>query len=434
MLLWVFAAAAAAQEGTLRAGAARVEITPPAKAALPMSGYAGRKTGFEGIHDNIYVRAIVIDDGAQQAAVLAWELIGIPNGVWEELSQRISKETGIPVDNMLIAGVHNHSAPSLRSMYGENSREIAAYTATVQDRAAEAVKMARAKLEPARVGAGTGRAYVNINRREWMPDRGWWWLGYNPNGPSDKAVTVIKFESTSGKPIALLMNYAVHAVVMGPENIQITGDLPGAASRFVEQHYQGGASGRRRGDAGSGLLRTVEPSEVVALWTSGAAGDQNPIALARGSDFTLVDALGRLLGEEVVRVAANIRTSPKARIRARQQTVTCPGQQLDPGPRPRKEYAFRDADPVTIRLSLLMAGDIALAGVSGEVLTMIGRRLFTESPFKNTVMVTHANGSSGYIPDDAAYDQVSYEITTSRLKRGCAENAIVNGFLEMMER
>jgi len=47
-------------------------------------------------------------------------------------------------------------------------------------------------------------------------------------------------------------------------------------------------------------------------------------------------------------------------------------------------------------------------------------------------MVTHANGSSGYIPNDAAFEQVSYEITTSRLKPGCAENAIVNGFLNLM--
>lgn len=47
-------------------------------------------------------------------------------------------------------------------------------------------------------------------------------------------------------------------------------------------------------------------------------------------------------------------------------------------------------------------------------------------------MVTHCNGSSGYLPDDAAYDQVSYEIVATRVKRGCAENAIVNGLLEMM--
>lgn len=79
-----------------------------------------------------------------------------------------------------------------------------------------------------------------------------------------------------------------------------------------------------------------------------------------------------------------------------------------------------------------MINDIAIAGVSAEVLTNIASRLKLESPLTKTFMVTHCNGSSGYIPDDAAYDQVSYEITTTRVKRGCAENAIVNGFLEMI--
>jgi hypothetical protein len=65
-------------------------------------------------------------------------------------------------------------------------------------------------------------------------------------------------------------------------------------------------------------------------------------------------------------------------------------------------------------------------------LTNIGLRLKRESPFNRTIMITHCNGSNGYLPDDAAYDQVSYEIVTTRAKQGCAEDAIVNGLLEMM--
>src|SRR4051812_48781287 len=62
----------AAENGLLQAGAARVDITPAADAALPMSGYAGRQEGFKGIHDRIYARAIVISDGTRQAAIVAW--------------------------------------------------------------------------------------------------------------------------------------------------------------------------------------------------------------------------------------------------------------------------------------------------------------------------------------------------------------------------
>jgi neutral/alkaline ceramidase-like enzyme len=430
-----FAAQPEVQPGNLRVGAARVEITPPADAALPMSGYDNRKGGFRGIHDPIYVRAIVLSDGSSEAAILAWELIGMPNGVWQKLSERISKELGIPVENLILAGEHVHSAPSLAGIYGEVSPKAVEFTRKVEDAAFSAVRRAQESLQPARFGFGMGRAYVNVNRRELYPNQGWW-LGYNPDGPSDKIVTVLKFESLSGKPIALFINYAVHGVVMGGDNLEVSGDLPGATSRFVEQYYLGKVA--TRSDAGWDLkLRpeeTVSGDGVVALWTSGAAGDQNPIALDSGEDFTLVDALGRILGEEAVRVANQItRMSSHVRIRSSHQVVTCPGQKVQPGPRPGKDYQFEDADPVSIRLSLLMLNNLALAGVSGEVLTPIYEHLLAEAPSNPTIMVTHANGSSGYIPNDDAYGQTSYEITTTHLKPGCAENAIVNGFLDMME-
>ena len=414
-LLWLVVpslAAFGAESGTLRAGAARVDITPPEDAALPMAGYAGRGS-FKTVHDHIYVRAIVLDNGATQSALVAWELIFVPDDVWAELSERIAKDTGIRPEHLLLSAVHDHGAPSLGRGSGQANPKTLAYTAKVEDAAVEAVRRAKANLQPARFGIGTGTAHVNINRRELMPDRGWW-LGYNPDGPSDKTVAVLKFEDLSGKPIAFFINYAVHGTIMGSHNLQITGDLPGATSRFVEQHFR---------------------DQAVAVWTSGAAGDQNPVSREDGEEFSMVDALGRLLGEEVVRVAAGIKPLwSQATIRGVQQVVTCPGRKVDTGPLPRKDYTFTDAGPVNIRLSLLMLTDIALTGVSGEVLTMIHQHLKKESPFSRTLMVTHTNGSSGYIPDDAAFNQVSYEITTSHLKPGCAENAIVNGFLGMMDR
>jgi len=424
----------AADPGTLRAGAAKVDITPPADAALPMSGYGSRTQGFKGIHDNIYVRAIVVDDGKTQVAMVAWELIFVPNAVWEETSRRIAAETGIRVENLLLAAAHDHGAPSLSGGALPASPATAAYTKRVEDAAVEAVKRAKAQLQPARFGAGTGTAHVNVNRREFSTKQGWW-LGFNENGTSDKTVAVLRFEDNSGKPIAFLINYPVHVVVMGPENYQITGDLAGATSRFVEQHFAG--KDRPRSDGGPRLsLRAEERNSegIVALWTSGAAGDQNPVSMASGEDFTLVNALGQMLGEAAVRVANSIRTSGEARVWGAQSVVTCAGRRVEPGSTPRAEYKFTDSDPVKIRLGLLMIGQVAISGVSGEVLTSIGLRLKRESPFSQTMMVTHANGSSGYIPDDAAYEQVSYEITTTRLKPGCAEGEIVNGLLGLMRR
>ena len=273
---------------------------------------------------------------------------------------------------------------------------------------------------------------MNVNRDEASPERGLW-LGFNERGPSDKTVTVLRFEDPTGKPIALWINYAVHAVVMGSENYLITGDVAGATSRFVEQHYLG--ADRPRSDAGTRVrLRPEERTTgdgMVAVWTSGAAADQNPVSMASGEDFTLVDSLGKVLGEAVLRAASSASTSTDATIRGVQKVVTCPGRRVEPGPTPREDYKFNDADPVNIRLTLLTINDIALAGVSGEVFTAIAQRLQREMHGPHTVMVTHTNGSSGYIPSDAAFEPVGYEVTASRLKPRCAENAIVNGFLEL---
>jgi len=402
-----------AETSALRAGAFKVDITPAPDAALPLSGYGSRTEGFTAIHDELNVRAIVLDDGATQAVLIGCEVIGINATLWERIAGRIAIETKIPRENIMLASVHTHAAPAIGTYdepaEGDVLRKRGEYVQRLEDAVLTAVRGAQAGLQPARIGFGTGKANVNSNRR--APDgSGGWMLGNNPDGVSDKTVAVIRVETVSGEPLAILSNYAVHGTVMGAGNLQISADLPGAASRAVEAHYGG---------------------SVVSPWTSGAAGDQDPIYRV-GTDFKNVAALGQLLGEEVIRVADRVKTSPRGRIRGMQKVVICPGKRTVQNPASDREYKAEDADPVPIRLSLLLINDIAIAGVSGEALTNIGLRLKRESPFNRTVLVTHCNGSSGYIPDDAAYDQVSYEITATHLKRGCAEDAIVNGLVEMM--
>ena len=399
-----------ADGAALRAGAAKVDITPPADASLQLSGYSGRTAGFKRIHDELSVRAIVVDDGSAQAAIISCEIIGLSNAFREKMTQRISRETGIPPDHILLSSVHTHAAPAT-GVYDRTPMppSQAAYVARLEDAIAESVRQARSSLQPAKIGFGTGTAKVNMNRR--APNgEGGWMLGNNPDGVSDKTVAVVRIDTLAGEPFAILSNYAVHGTVMGPGNLDVSSDLPGAASRYVERHFGG---------------------KVIAPWTSGTAGDQDPI-YRTGTDFRNVTALGSVLGEEIAGVARTIKTSARGRIRASQRVVTCPGKRTVQPPGPGREYTIEDSDPVNIRLSLLVVDDIAITGVSGEVLTNIGLRLKKESPFNRTIMVTHCNGSSGYLPDDAAFDQVSYEIITTRVKRGCAEDAVVNGLLAMM--
>jgi hypothetical protein len=401
---------AAAAPPDFKAGASRIDITPSEDESLPMSGYAARKEGHKGIHDNLYVRAIALEAGTTRAAIVTADLIAFSHDFWSRVTRQMESVTGIPQPAIMLVATHTHAAPSLGTYEPvEPGSKPAEYIRRVEQAMVNALQEAVAALRPARVGAGEGRANVNVNRRALRAD-GTWMLGINPDGPSDKTLAVTKFETIEGEPIAILMNYAVHGTGMSQENYVISADVPGAASRYLEQHF---------GD------------KVVAPWTSGAAGDQCPIYDRQPRSFEGILAIGRILGEETLRVAASIKTSANAEIKAAQTAVTCPGQKLTPGPRRRPHYVFEDANPVDVRLSLLRIGHIAFAGVSGEVLTMIGQRFKKQSPAPHTAMITHCNGSSGYLPDDDAYNQVSYEIQVSKVKPGCAEKAIIEGLLTL---
>jgi neutral ceramidase len=118
-----------------------------------------------------------------------------------------------------------------------------------------------------------------------------------------------------------------------------------------------------------------------------------------------------------------------------QKDVTCPGRRRTNTGRGGYPGEYVDADPISIHLSLLLVGDVVIGGVNGEVFNPIATRFKRESPLKHTLFSSLTNGTagSGYIPHDAAYGQHTFEVLSSRLKPGCAESAIVDGLLDLME-
>jgi neutral ceramidase len=408
-----------ATRGPLRAGAAKVDITPQDLTGL--TNLWGRP--FEGVHDPIFLRALVVDNSINKAAIVAADLVEF--GDTSSVRKRIAKEIGIPVDHIIITASHDHNAPRVGTVTAGATAHAggpatAAYTEMVYDQIIEVVRQAKAALQPARLGIGTGKADVNTNRDEYTTEG--WKVGVNPEGPSEKTVWVVKFETTSGEPIAILMNYAVHSVVLGAENRLVTGDLAGAAERFVEQYYQ---------------------DKVVALWTLGPAGDQNPRYVSwdtasigdreREPGYSLMDALGQILGEEVLQVAGRIeQMTAEARIEANERVVSCPAR-IPTRDTQCDDLKFQPVDSLNIHLGLVLINHFALTSVSGEVVTRIYRHLKKVSPFVNTILITLANDRVGYIVDDASYDIPTFESTNTPLKRGHAEAAIVNGLLEMMD-
>jgi hypothetical protein len=89
---------------------------------------------------------------------------------------------------------------------------------------------------------------------------------------------------------------------------------------------------------------------------------------------------------------------------------------------------------VNILLRVLRIGEVYLGGVNAEIFNLIAQRLKNESVHKHTMMVTLTNGTanSGYVPHDGGFGYNTFEVLSSRLQPGCAENAIVNGLLDLM--
>ncbi|MEO8096241.1 MAG: neutral/alkaline non-lysosomal ceramidase N-terminal domain-containing protein [Acidobacteriota bacterium] len=430
LLIWIVLTSAIASAQGLRVGAAKVDVTPD---TLPQN--------YLGVLDRIHSRAIVIDNGTTSAALITVDAGSMPDNIWQGVTKQVESELGIPTRNVFITATHTHSVPG---------QQAAAYIAKI----VESVRLAKQRLTAARVGYGTGVSYINVNRNIIDPKTHRWWEGPNYEGPSDKTVAVIKFENMSGEPIAVYYNYAMHAVAVGQLDM-VSGDAPGTTSKYIEDSFD---------------------DKVVALWSSGAAGDQNPIYFQqtydlreirikdyakRGEDISnamppggvglnrkdpqtdrlmnqqkqMILSMGQFLGEEVMHVMRGMdRMETGLKIDGRSKTVSCPGRErLNQG---RAGYAgeYKEAGPVEIRLGVLQLGDIMIGAVNAEVFNPIVQRLKKESPYARTMMATLTNGAarSGYIPHDAGFGMYTFEVLSSRLQPGCAESAIVNGILDLM--
>jgi hypothetical protein len=129
------------------------------------------------------------------------------------------------------------------------------------------------------------------------------------------------------------------------------------------------------------------------------------------------------------------RTQSISRILGTHQSLQCPGRKrLDSG-REGVPGVYEDADPIDIRMGLLVIGHVAFVAIAAEPYNIIGQRLKRLSPYSNTVIVSLANGQTvGYIPDDASYQHCTFQVLSSRIKQGCAEKGIINTALDMMNQ
>lgn len=284
--IWLVSAAAGYATG-LRLGSARVEITPPL--GYPMEGYESRKSGSAGVHDPLYARVVVVKSAETSIAFVACDLVGF---VSEPVVKGAREKLGI--EHVLISSSHTHGGPKT-SIW--DSYEVAgpdrtwptpqnSWYAATEEKILRAIGEASRKLEPVTLVPALGFVYIGYNRRK-MDDAGnvkmlWSNPDRKPTHPIDPRIGLLIFKDGRGNVRAVIVNYACHAVVLGPDNLQISADYPGVMCDYVEKQLGGNAT---------------------CLFVQGAAGDINPydatLPVKEGA-FEAVRKTGLAIGEKVV--------------------------------------------------------------------------------------------------------------------------------------
>ncbi len=213
---------------TIRVGAAVKVITPDP--LLPVSGGIGVPHPVTEKRGDLFARAMVFEQGTTRFAIVSVDNLG-----WTSILGNRSRALikGIAPENILIGATHTHSAPDaygFPDMTGKNYADLA-YLDWCVKQIADAVNEAVANLQPASLKVAMDEAKGKI--------------AYNYYAPAlyDPRCGVIQAIATSGprkgKPIATLVNYAVHPEVLGNDKGILSPDLLGPMYQKIESTMGG---------------------------------------------------------------------------------------------------------------------------------------------------------------------------------------------------
>lgn len=256
LLMTIFTAPLVADEGHWKAGIAKVVITP--KESMWMAGYASRKKPSEGHVQELFAKALAIEDSAgTRLVIVTTDLIGIPRDLRDWLADEVKSKYQLPPSGLLLNASHTHCGPELRTARAlsaglppDRLRQSQKYYEHLREQLRDLVGNAIKDLAPAKLSYTHGRAGFAMNRR--LPTE----KGYNnapyPDGPVDHDVPVLRITGDKDQLRGVLFGYACHNTTLS--FFQFCGDYAGYAQQFIEEAHP----------------------EATALFITGCGGDQNP--------------------------------------------------------------------------------------------------------------------------------------------------------------
>ena len=429
----------------LLAGFSKVCISPPIGA--PLAGFAARQGMCEGVHDDLFARAFVIEKDGKAVAFVSLDVLAVSSEFVGRVRENIERRTGIKRDAVMIAATHTHAGPvTIRTFFNPDGSLDDGYMNSLEKTVEDSVAEAFAEKLPARIGVGTGYVCgIGVNRRA------------AEKQPIDEEIGIIKVEDSQGNTRGVFVNYACHPTVLGSNNLLATGDFPHFTIEKIEQ-ATGGFAMFVNGTQGN--ISMGHSSELSAIGI-----------ITPGRTFEKAAELGYKLADATLDALPDIQTKDSLELSVVSSSVNFPLKNL-----PEIEEAeqnFREIEESFSRLSqskvapeLLMKGksqllyasitnfyaketahldghlpveiqavrigDAVFLAVPAEVFVEIGLELKRRAPRK-TYIVGIANGYIGYFPTQTAYAEGGYEVVSSKIAPS-SETIFYQEVLKLEER
>jgi len=429
----------------LQAGAAHVDITPPA--GVHLTGSIAEHRPAKLVWDPLYARAVVLQHGAVSVCILTLDVTLLTEAYTSRIRQAAAKKFGLNPDAVMVAATQTHSAPSLgRVMLDDDFPPLPdgcdwlgggeqAYSTWAADRAVQAIGEAVDNLHPVQMGAGRGiegrlafnRRAVMRNGRVGMPGPAF----PKPLGPTDilyiegpidpELGMVCLRDETMRAPI-IIANYTCHPVHVFPRPI-VSADWPGALANALT-HDQPGAR---------------------ALVLNGACGDINPWPPFDPDYVEDYKAMGAMLARMAHKVIETLEFAPEGRLAYKVRRIPIPlrevpaeelswarsilGESFEPKWRDEAHtavdtdwmtaasiysvYLMHQRSPVLdYEVQVLRVGDAAFVGLPGEPFVECGLQIKLASPARQTGIVHCTSQYVGYIPTRQALEKSGHEVDT----------------------
>ena len=436
-LLSIITLTASLRAGDFRAASAQVEITPTN--GTPLAGYYHARA-VAGMLDPLHAKTIVMEQDGVHAALVVLDVAYTTQALVDAARAAVQKQCGIEGDHVMISATHTHTGPTLPrlnlmdKLTKADSPPGVAYMQSLSDLIAKSVNDAKAKLAPVTpsftIADGKG---ISFNRRVlkegsteaiWQPktiDT----ATMRPAGPVDPDIGILVFNSTGTepKPVASLLNFAMHPTSVG-SGPKVSADFPGVFTKLVNERHG---------------------PDMISVFANGCCGNINPNDYFTGTRRNHLQ-IGALLADATdaawpslkplktfapriasTRVTLQRRSYTEAEIaKAKDMIAAMPAKKFGTVAMAEAvcilETIGKQDEPLSVEVQAIPFSDeAAIVALPGEIFVELGLALKEQSPFKHTMITELANGSIGYIPDSRAYPQGNYEVVSARCAQGSGE-------------